>query len=374
MILGSMRNIIIILVIALIATSCGKRKNDDAETIARQQVDSIAALQDTLPTEMELGGYPIDYDTEVIKIVYVIDRQGVDAMQETDENSQHLLHYNYGDRLEVIETGDEFYSIRDHVQRKWREGQATVQGGRREKVFVRKSALGNISDIKLIPTDLNIISFFCENGNENAEYFEKGKTLDKYLKVELINKQVFDNKMSSKVDYFVADTANVEKVDTVTTLKTARKDVVLIDRPTEDDYEIEYNYQGQYEVLNQYVVSMVGWEWWGYKFYDKTTGKEQPTDINFAEFPYVSPDKKYVICADINPYESVAGVELYRITAGNKVENIMNITYPYWIPVKNIDNEWFWDSDGCFYMKAVHARVYTGDNQDYQYIRIKILL
>lgn len=369
----SITKITIVLVIALFSVSCWNRK--DSETIAAMQLaDSIEAVRNRLPAESELEGYPIDYDSKVIETVYVIDRQGVDAMQEPNENSKKLFHYDYGDRLDVIETADDFYSIRDRVTRKWQDEHSTYEGSRWEKVFVRKSALGDISGIKLIPADLNVIGVLNENRNKDGEDYGEGKTLDKYLKVELVDKQTFEDQMNNKADYFTADTANVRKKEGVLTLKCAEKDVELVDEPTtEDDTHLEYDYQGQYEVLNQYVVFMRGYESWGYKFYDKITGKEQPTGLEFGDFPYLSPDKKHIICVGYDVYETTTGVELYKITDGNKVESIMIAGYPNWMPCKEQDNEWFWASDGCFYLKAAHAKAYTGDNSNCQYLRIKLL-
>ena len=45
---------------------------------------------------------------------------------------------------------------------------------------MKKSAAGGLSEIKLIPDDLNVVSCLDENNNESS------KILDRYLDVELI--------------------------------------------------------------------------------------------------------------------------------------------------------------------------------------------
>ena len=71
---------------------------------------------------------------------------------------------------------------------------------------MKKSAAGGLSEIKLIPDDLNVVSCLDENNNESS------KILDRYLDVELIDKETFDSLANNRVDYFVADTATFRKV------------------------------------------------------------------------------------------------------------------------------------------------------------------
>ena len=82
---------------------------------------------------------------------------------------------------------------------------------------MKKSAAGGLSEIKLIPDDLNVVSCLDENNNESS------KILDRYLDVELIDKETFDSLANNRVDYFVADTATFRKVDGVITLKAEEK-------------------------------------------------------------------------------------------------------------------------------------------------------
>lgn len=105
----TMKKTVILLALCFLAVSCLNRKSDKPTTDTTQAADSGTAEKDTLPTESELEGYPIDYHSvKVIETVYVTDRRGVDARQEPDENAKSLLHYNYGDRLEVIDTAADF--------------------------------------------------------------------------------------------------------------------------------------------------------------------------------------------------------------------------------------------------------------------------
>lgn len=136
----TMKKTVILLALCFLAVSCLNRKSDKPTTDTTQAADSGTAEKDTLPTESELEGYPIDYHSvKVIETVYVTDRRGVDARQEPDENAKSLLHYNYGDRLEVIDTAADFYGIRSLVARKWQDERSWIEGSRWEKVFVKRA-------------------------------------------------------------------------------------------------------------------------------------------------------------------------------------------------------------------------------------------
>lgn len=361
-----MKKTVILLALCFLAVSCLNRKSDKPTTDTTQAADSGTAEKDTLPTESELEGYPIDYHSvKVIERVYVTDRRGVDARQEPDDAAKRLLHYSYGDLLEVIDTAADFYGIRSLVAREWQDERYRIEGSRWEKVFVKKDAVGGLSKIKLIPDDLNIVSCLDENNNESS------KILDKYLEVELIGKETFDSLANNRVDYFVADTVTFRKVDGVITLKADEKEVRLVDRPIVGDGGNEFSYLGQYGILDQYVIYIQGNEWWEYEFYDKTTGEQQC--LGFCGFPYVSPDRKYIICISGYPYDPESNVELYGITDGGKIENIMTTTYTNWMPVDTDYAGMFWASDGCFYLKAVHTQLYFEKSPDCQYLRIKLL-
>ena len=232
---------------------------------------------------------------------------------------------------------------------------------------MKKSAAGGLSEIKLIPDDLNVVSCLDENNNESS------KILDRYLDVELIDKETFDSLANNRVDYLVADKATFRKVDGVITLKAEEKEVRLVDRPIVGDGGNEFSYLGQYEILNQYVIYIQGNEWWGYDFYDKTTGEASLPGWDFDGFPYLSPNRKYIICISGNPYDPESNAELYGITDGGKIERIMTATYMNWMPVDAGHADMFWASDGCFYLKVIHTQLFYEKNPDCQYLRIKLL-
>ena len=68
----TMKKTVILLALCFLAVSCLNRKSDKPTTDTTQAADSGTAEKDTLPTESELEGYPIDYHSvKVIETVYL---------------------------------------------------------------------------------------------------------------------------------------------------------------------------------------------------------------------------------------------------------------------------------------------------------------
>lgn len=363
-------------VTALLNKTGNRQKAVDGEGIS---------LPESLLTEEELGGYPIKDRQVEIKEFYVTARQGIDAKQEPDENSGTLLHYSYGDGLNVFtDPGKqydalyydsmlyrrassgvmpEFYAVGGNVYREWCDDErgSTVQCWRYELVFVKRSAVGELSEVRLIPEELN----------EKIEIGEGDeRTSEVRLTVELTDKSVYDSMTVRKPDDILADTANFTKTDGRIVLKTETGEVVFEDRTDASDYYKYYYHKGTYEELNQYVVSVQYYDYFGYQMVNKTTGEI----MDFAGFPHVSPNQKYIFCiypvidADGLRY---AGIELYKITDDKKIVKIMELQYMNW-GVTDHERDTFWGADGCFYCKARHPKVNWGNNLNCEYLRIRL--
>jgi hypothetical protein len=72
----------------------------------------------------------------------------------------------------------------------------------------------------------------------------------------------------------------------------------FIDKSPLDEAKQEYSYLGQILFLNVYLIEGLYWENVDYKFISKLNGKEIQS---FSGFPYISPDKKYIITIKCGP-------------------------------------------------------------------------
>ena len=353
-----MRKIIIVLsVLVLNATACGQTRK------------TKNATSDTLSSEN--NGHEINYNnTKVLKTVYVVDRNGVEIRQDSDENSELLGIYEYGTNLDVIEETEKWLGIRERIHRHFSKDGKKMERLAWEKVYVLKNKTGYFNEIKLITSDLNIILSLSVAG-QASEYFETGQPLNKYLKIELIDEPFFESKKSNAVDFLLADTTVIKKNNGTIELPCQDKVVKYVDKPDAEDLREEYHYVGQIEFLNQYLIVGSYWESWDYKFIDKTSGE---VTLLMGDYPYISPDKQTIICICTNPYESTADLELYSIS-DNNIKHIMSTSFKNWMPTVD-KGEMFWCTDGYLYLTVNHANSFWKEdgslNEKCQYVRIKI--
>jgi len=360
-----MKKAITVLLSSLILSTVSCKKSETVET----EVQTPA--MDTLVKKDNSRGYRIDYDqTKVISNVIVTSRTGTEMKQEKDVSSKTLGTYDYGAMLEVIEDAGDWLGVRDRITRTYVEDDKTIESNGWEKVYVRKSATGKIGELSLLPSDLTAITFLTIDG-KNKE-ISKDERLNDYIKIELIDKSLFESKKETSVSYLVRDTTAITKKNGITELKTPNKTKTFKDHPTDEDSREIFNYIGQVPVLNQYLVQGNYYEGYDFQFIDKTTGADTQT---FSDLPYVSPDKKHIIAIYGNPYESTADLELYSVN-GSKIKNIIVASFKNWMPSFE-PSEMFWSNDGHLYLTVNHAKATWQENGQLsspsQYIRIRIL-
>lgn len=218
--------------------------------------------------------------------------------------------------------------------------------------------------------DLDLIVLLTRN--QKSEYFEKGKPLNDYITIDLIDKPIYDSKKKTAVNFLLPDTLEQKKRNGTIALKCIDKTVEFIDKPHEEESLQEFRYVGQIEFLNQYLINGTYWEGLDYKFIDKKTGEETQS---FEEYPHISPDKRHIVCINANPYDTTADMQLYRII-GSKLKHVMNASFKKWMPAIE-QEDIFWSTDGYLYLAVNHVNAYWTKegslNKNYQYIRIKVI-
>jgi len=360
--------IIYFLFFALFLISC-KEKNDSSAP--EQNLDTVVT------DVMEEAPLPVDYDkVKVLKSVFVTAINGLEMKQSKTADSKTLGNFVYGDKLEVIEDAGEWLGILQRISREYVEEDRTIQSSAWEKVYVLRKSTGNISEVKLLPSHLNVITSLSQHEGD-AEFYEKGTLLKKYLKIELISEAEYRKQKATASNFLISDTLNIQKVSGVTTLPCENKPVTFVDKPNEEEERYEFKYLGQIPEINKYVVAGNYWESSDVTLVDKTSGKK----FDLLDYPYVSKTQKYLICIYANPYDTTADLEFYSIEKQNP-KKIASISFKYWMPVtqefdKEKPDNLFWGSDNCFYLKALHSQAFWQDNgmlnNQGQYLKITIL-
>lgn len=215
--------------------------------------------------------------------------------------------------------------------------------------------------------ELNIVSHLSVGKKD--QFFPAGKVLNNYLKVELIDKAAFEKKRPLAVDYLSHKNA-IKKQDGVISIQLVKHSVKLVDIDSDDDGET-YRYIGQIDALDQHLVEVLRWESQNYQMIGQVEGF---LTQEFSAYPYLSPNKRYIISAYANPYEGHTDLGLYEVK-GREITPIMSAGYTNWMPAIEPEDI-FWARDGYFYLAVTHsAAFWKADgslNDKFQYIRIRI--
>ena len=343
------------------------------EKIVKNSSNKVA-VDSVLPVKEVVSAEPneIDFYKEiVIDNIYVIDRKGLELKQQPNENSKTLGLYEYGAGVEVIEDAGDWLGVRERIQRNYEKADGTkVESSGWEKVYVKKSGTGKLSEIFLIPEDLNMVNAVSLNGETKT--YDKEKALTGYLSFELIDKKLFDAKQITAVNFLLVDTASFKKKKGILELPSQKKKIKFIDKPGDGDYRESFEYEGQVEFLNKYLISGSYYEGMDYKFMDKTSGEETQS---FNEYPHISVDRKNIICIYANPYESTSDLQLYSIN-NQQTKLLMSASFTKWVTTQDL-KDIFYGADGYLYLVVIHFKAFWGETPDSkaqnQYMRIGVL-
>lgn len=340
-----MRKIIALLILfSLVGCQYFEKKNTSQET-------SSEIIADTITNK----------NSDSLKIrKYVTDRQGTQFKEEPNESSKNQGDIEYGYLLEIEGEQGDYYKVMNYETGNY--------------AYVLKSKVGDLNQISLIASDLDMVQYIAKNEEDGAEFLETPIVLDTLINIELIDKSSYEKAKKSAVDFLLRDTLAIVKKNDVITLQCL--DSVVTFKDVEPNFDMDnqqvFKYEGQIEFLNQFVISGSYWEAYDYKFIDKKTGKE----ISFSDFPYISPDKKHIICVYTNPYDSNSEISLYTIDNELKVKQILLAGFKNWMAYNWKMENAFWSNDGHFYIPINHRVKFWNEegnyNENYQYIRIKI--
>ena len=343
-----------------------KQNLSSSQNISSDETTEIATVDYS-------SGIIIGDDAAVLMELYVVNRAGAVGRQLPNNTAEKLKSYMFGDKLEVIENDKGWYGIKAMVHREYEDEEGRqIIADQEEKIYIRKSDVGSSDKVVLVADDLNIMTYL--NIDENHVSFENGKPLNNTLKFELIDKALFEKKRALAVNFLSTDNAKVKKENGVLFIPTAKKMVKLVDIETDNDSEARFKYTGEINFLNQYLIFGQFWESSSYTMFDSITG-EQTQD--FVEYPYISPDQRYIISVYANPYdEPNTDFELYHIQ-NKKIVPIMNAGFKNWMPIEE-PKDIFWAKDGYLYLAVTHSAAFWKENgsfnDTYQYIRIKVEL
>lgn len=289
---------------------------------------------------------------DTMKRVFVIDTNGVGIKQHPDSTSETVGSYSFGDSFQVVQSQNGWLAIRKDT---------TLR-------FVRQSATGDETDIPL--TNQDLAEVFYEGDDKPEPY--------KNIEITLVTKKKFYAMKKSSINYFINDTNIIKKHNGLIKLPLKKG----FERYRDKAHEYENNYEGQYPLLNKYLMSFSNYEAedTNYEFIDKTTGKS--SDESFSEIPDISINKKKIMCIKANYYSNCAEFAEYILGKNGSIKVYSFGQFKNWMPAQSKGQ--FWGNDNCYYIQVIPSIIYnwhynnlhstTTPRPDYnlRYIKIKI--
>ncbi|GEM_PF-1963890 len=307
--------------------------------------------------------------------VFVITAKGAALYDEPNTETKSIGTISHGTPVKIIAIKDNFAMVNAYIHRVIEDNGKKSEKHSWEDVYTPLHNLGNRNELQILPELLYEALDF-----ENAEEFtstKKTSSIKQYLNIEIISEKIFNDALKNKSSDFIDHQPVSKKENGKLTLSGDNEPLVLTDNDNiESDYYSINEYIGFIPFLNAYLISETLYEGHSYNMYDKKTAKV----INsFYGFPYISPDKRYVITIDFDPYESATEISLYsikkgKITALEKGTDYMTGFSPYYDEDEKIITR-FW-SENAFYLKAVQPALALQNGEEHntpivpQYLKI----
>ena len=224
--------------------------------------------------------------------------------------------------------------------------------------------------VTVVPYEWNKITTL--SAKEKELTLASDSLLKKYIKINEVSKAHFLAKKKTSVSYLTCDTLQFKKKKGILSLPTQKGIKKFVDKDPYDETKQEFTYLGQIKFLGVYVVGGLYWEELDYKFISKKDGKELQS---FIDFPYISQNKKFIVCVYGDPYSEEAQFQLLSIV-NNQVKDVFYTSFKNWMPAAETSS--FWGTDGCFYIAVLDKKESYWDKNgnfrtDYKYLKISIL-
>lgn len=321
----------------------------------------------------------IDFSDSITDL-YVVNPYGAKRFLHADINTQlpgkipfDNFHNNAPHTLYKIKNDSDWYVTNDVVRLDTIVDHVTYNYSTNDVwVFVKLADFEKKNDIKLKENELNLLSYFSDVSKGTNEYKIMKSDL---IEFEIISKKIFESYKSNSNYFFIPDSTKYKRENNVLKLPFGGKNefIELKDQAGEGGSTYKYFYHGNFSIFNSYLVGFLGYEEYTYFLYDKDTGKLNE-DVNFIDFPYVSPDKKQIICVHPNPYEMTADIQISFINNG-KIETKYFLSFLTWMPI-GYETKIYWVDNKSFVVETNHTFNYWTDNGEIntkgEYIKVTL--
>jgi hypothetical protein len=318
-----MKSIILVILLGLFFFACTEKKSN-----ADYFEDSLRVADSLFEANMTKNPLIKD-DRKILRIVFIKD--STELFDLPDYTSHVVEKCGYATELEVIEEKGDWLGVWSNEGHRYPGYNYENQRDSIDNVvrlYIPKKSVCNYEDFKLEENVLDLQ--YVSTGEYNKGYKFKWVHSKEFLKFELIDKALYNAKKVDSVNFVRLDSI-IEKKKGVLELNCKNKSKKYVDKKLFSDAEEEYFFAGKVDSLNKYLIRGDYWESIDFKYVDITSGIETNT---FPAFPYISNDKKKIICFNTELQESE--VSIYSIEM-NKVKLIKILIFSYWVDVSHIE-------------------------------------
>lgn len=319
-------------------------------------------------------GLLINYD-EVIVVdrLRITNRNGADIFQQPYGGALKIMHFDYGREVEIISDENGFYGIRERITRDLVSNEKDIERTAWEKVYIKTSQLGELSEIRLENEDLYIHSY-SHIGHEE-EFQKTEKQLNEIVKIELVDEGIYSDQKRNNVSHLSRDSLYVNISKGSIEILCSDTVVLFVDNPGMEEDEAIFEYVGEIASLGLVLVSGTYWENNNYKLVNVKNGITH----TFSGYPYISSDLKYVVSFAIDPYDQSVDFELFKVHKSSETiffKEKLIVGFTNWMPTFS-ENQIFFGGEYNIYVPVNHSEAYWDEygaiKDAYQYLRISIL-
>ncbi len=191
----------------------------------------------------------------------------------------------------------------------------------------------------------------------------------KLVRVEKIEKSDFEEVDAtpaidtSETKNLQRDSDKVQRTGDTLQIKTAAKNVFIVNNDSDTDEYAQYTYMGYNKAIDQYLVFGGFYEWHNYLLIDAKTGSQT---VLWGK-PVVSPNGKYIVSGntDLVAQFTDNGIQLFE--SGNAPKVIGEKILQLWGP-----EEIRWSNDTTLFVKANVSDEKSPDLEVTRYFKLKL--
>lgn len=268
------------------------------------------------------------FDLPTLRAAYVTRPEGQGFYEGPSASSPPLGELSYGEPVDVI-------GYHDGADGRWAELKLRTERSRTEnghemttwaweKMYVPLSSLGDVAVLRLRAADLT--------AGASVAYADTAQhpPLADSLTLELLPTKAWPAAGAPTVVTRPGAVRRQGQGRLELRIGQAPGYLTLRDKnPPEDETAVErYEYLGEIDALNAYVVGVNYYETQGFRLFDRTTGRLRE---ELTALPHLSPDGRHLLCVSGDIYNDASVLELYRVRAG-QLAHVLTARFPHWSP------------------------------------------